>query len=782
MIKRIGVVLFLVCFSIVVSAQLDTAISLFGGNEGVEVEILFEVHKPIIKGFNTEFSELAPVIRGTDLIFTSDQDYHYHALGEDAWSKTSFYNVFTIPISKVLDSTGYTRPKLFADEIVINDNCGPMSFSANGKEAFITMAPNRRANRKNDHHLHLYHVIETNGKWNKFDVPFPQQDYAYGHGSLSPNGKRLYFAAELPTGKGGKDIYYIERGDSAKKWSEPVMLGDEVNTSADELFPYLFKNELYFASTQEDGYGGMDIYRSTLKDNSWSIAENLGETINSDSNDFSLVFNTDMSYAFFASDRDGNDDIFYADVLARVKKKSIAGIFEYRHLKGDYPAGLDVFLLDDEGNIVYQTTTDEHGQFKFENLPPDGNYKLKLFGGDDEIVVKILDGDNEIYLLSNDQGEFIFKKLDPDDVGTMALMEVEDGAMYGKMSGQFVYEKLPSQNAAGLVVYLIDDEGNIVLETTTDEFGNFNFDNLPTDKNYMVKMKTDEDVSLIVFNSDDDVIAQLKQNEDGIYTYKRLNADYNEMVSFMDEEDVEYDLSGTIFGQFRRKDTLPLLGPIAFEIYLADTKDVLMKTVTDAKGFFRLHNLPTDKQFIYKIISEDGSMNDYLLLLKDRNGEVVAEMVEGDDQFYYALLNSDKDGSISPINNNDSSEMQGGNISDSGLGDELPKMYFAKNSSYLSGDMRPALDKLIDIMKNNPSVKVELITHSDARGDVGYNLWMTERRSQRLAQYLIGNGIAQDRIKTEAKGESALTNTCNDDTECTEEEHRMNRVVDVTLF
>jgi outer membrane protein OmpA-like peptidoglycan-associated protein len=250
----------------------------------------------------------------------------------------------------------------------------------------------------------------------------------------------------------------------------------------------------------------------------------------------------------------------------------------------------------------------------------------------------------------------------------------------------------------------------------------------------------------------------------------------------MDEEDVEYDLSGTIFGQFRRKDTLPLLGPIAFEIYLADTKDVLMKTVTDAKGFFRLHNLPTDKQFIYKIISEDGNMNDYLLLLKDRNGEVVAEMVEGDDQFYYALLNSDKDGSISPLNNNDSSEMQGGNISDSGLGDELPKMYFAKNSSYLSGDMRPALDKLIDIMKNNPSVKVELITHSDARGDVGYNLWMTERRSQRLAQYLIGNGIAQDRIKTEAKGESALTNTCNDDTECTEEEHRMNRVVAVTLF
>ncbi|MBL4625341.1 MAG: OmpA family protein [Flavobacteriales bacterium] len=441
-----------------------------------------------------------------------------------------------------------------------------------------------------------------------------------------------------------------------------------------------------------------------------------------------------------------------------------------------------MFLIDDDGNIVYQTTTDENGEFRFDNLPPDSSYRLKLFGGSDEIVVKILDGDKEIYLLSNDQGEFLFRRLSADDVGTMALMESEDGAMYGKMSGQFVYEKLPSQNAAGLTVYLIDDEGNIVMQTTTDEFGNFIFENLPTDKNYMVKMATQEDVSLIVFNSDDDVIAQLKQNENGVYTYKRLNADYDETVVFLDEEDVQFDLSGTVFGQFKRKDTLPFLSPITFEIYLAETKDFLMKSVTDAKGFFRLNSLPRDKQFIYKIVAEDGSIDDYILLLKDRNGEVVVEMVKGEDQFFYMLLNADKDGTVVTMNSEDDAEMNTGNISDSGLGDELPKMYFAKNSSYLSKDMHPGLNKLIDIMKNNPSVKVELITHSDSRGDVGYNLWMTERRSQRLAQYLISQGIAQDRIKTEAMGESALANQCYDETECTEEEHRVNRIVDVSLF
>ncbi len=210
-------------------------------------------------------------------------------------------------------------------------------------------------------------------------------------------------------------------------------------------FPTSSKMIYIFASTHEDGFGGMDIYRSTLKSGIWSVPENLGETINSDSNDFSLAFDPNMDYAFFASDRDGNDDIFYADVVVQVKKKSVAGIFEYKNLKGEFPADLEVFLVDDEGNIVYQTKTDDKGAFNFDNLPPDGNYTLKLFGGEDEILVKILGGDKEIYLLSNDQGEFIFRKLKSDNIGTLALMDQEDGAMYGKMTGQFVYDNLPSQ-------------------------------------------------------------------------------------------------------------------------------------------------------------------------------------------------------------------------------------------------------------------------------------------------------------------------------------------------
>lgn len=778
--RRVGIFLGFLFLALFANAQKDSTVSLFGGKEGVEIEILFEVHKPMIKGFNTEFSELAPIIRGKDLIFTSDQDYHYHALGEDAWSKSKFFNVFTIPIEKVRDSSGYTRPKLFADELVINDNCGPISFSHDGKEAFITMAPNRRVHRNNDHHLHLYHAIETKGKWHKFDVPFPQQDYAYGHGSLSPDGKRLYFSAELPSGKGGKDIYYIERGDTLTAWGEPVMLGDEINTEADELFPYLFKNDLYFASTHADGFGEMDIYRSTLKNGSWTKAENLGETINGPANDFSICFNQDMSYAFFASDRDGNDDIFFADVVVQVKKKSIAGIFEYRNLKGEHPSGLDVLLVDDEGNIIMQTQTDSAGAFQFNNLDPDANYRLKLFEGNDDIVVKILDGDKEVYLLSNDRGEFVYKKLTADNVGTLALMNIDDGEMTGSLNGQFVYDKLPSQRAEGLTVYLVDDEGNIVMQTTTDANGNFNFDNLPTDKNYMVRMASEEDVSLIIYNKDNGIIAKLRQNENGIYMFKRLDADYDQTLSFMDEEDVDFDLSGSVFGQFTKKDGLPLLNPIRFEVYLADTKDFLMKSITDAKGFFRLTNLPADKDFLYRIVAEDDTGEDFVLTLLDRNGEKVVQMVKGEDEFYYALLDADEN-SVSLIDGDDS-DMVNSDISNSGMGDQIPTMYFEKNSSYISSEMLPSMKKVVDVMKNNPSIKVEFITHSDARGDVGYNMWMTERRSQRLAQYLIDNGIAQDRIKTEAKGESELLNECYENMDCEEEQHRENRRVDLKFF
>jgi outer membrane protein OmpA-like peptidoglycan-associated protein len=85
------------------------------------------------------------------------------------------------------------------------------------------------------------------------------------------------------------------------------------------------------------------------------------------------------------------------------------------------------------------------------------------------------------------------------------------------------------------------------------------------------------------------------------------------------------------------------------------------------------------------------------------------------------------------------------------------------------------LNKLIAIMKDNPSWKVELGSHTDARGSDSYNEILSQKRSDSAVGYIINNGIGKDRIIAKGYGESQLVNHCKNGVECTDEVHRQNR-------
>ena len=85
------------------------------------------------------------------------------------------------------------------------------------------------------------------------------------------------------------------------------------------------------------------------------------------------------------------------------------------------------------------------------------------------------------------------------------------------------------------------------------------------------------------------------------------------------------------------------------------------------------------------------------------------------------------------------------------------------------------LDKLVKIMKENPSWKVELGSHTDCRGSDAYNEKLSQKRSESAVEYIIEHGIARDRIIAKGYGESQLVNRCDDGVDCSEEEHRQNR-------
>ncbi len=135
-----------------------------------------------------------------------------------------------------------------------------------------------------------------------------------GHPALTTDDKILVFASDMDGGQGGKDLWYI-REESRGKWSVPINLGPEINTSGDEMFPFIKSNgTLYFASDGHVGMGGLDIFSAEkLGDAQWGKTENVKAPINSSANDFGIIFDGNANKGFFSSSREGGrgrDDIW----------------------------------------------------------------------------------------------------------------------------------------------------------------------------------------------------------------------------------------------------------------------------------------------------------------------------------------------------------------------------------------------------------------------------------------------------------------------------------------
>ncbi len=142
--------------------------------------------------------------------------------------------------------------------------------------------------------------------------------YSFMHPSLTADGKRLYFASNMPGGYGGSDIYYADWNNEKKEWGEAVNLGAQINTNGDELFPQVFRGDsLLFSSNGQEGYGSQDIYLARLKGDSTSVTH-LPYPVNTQFDDVNPVFLPAQNVFYLASDRPGNnlkDRIYKLDML-----------------------------------------------------------------------------------------------------------------------------------------------------------------------------------------------------------------------------------------------------------------------------------------------------------------------------------------------------------------------------------------------------------------------------------------------------------------------------------
>lgn len=106
---------------------------------------------------------------------------------------------------------------------------------------------------------------------------------------------------------------------------------------------------------------------------------------------------------------------------------------------------------------------------------------------------------------------------------------------------------------------------------------------------------------------------------------------------------------------------------------------------------------------------------------------------------------------------------------------KLDNIYYDYNSANLRDSSKLVLDGLFELLSNNPSIVIELSSHTDGRGGAEYNKTLSQQRAESCTKYLVGKGIAENRLVAKGYGKEKLLNDCGEKSKCTEEQHQVNR-------
>ena len=214
---------------------------------------------------------------------------------------------------------GFTAPTLIGGELAGKFHDGTPTFSPDGNQmVFSRNYPGKSnfMNACNDgrNNLRLMSADRVGDEWvNVQELPLSNAEYNTAHPSFSPDGQCLYFSSDRPGGVGGMDLYKVCR--SGEGWGTPMNLGAPINTSANDLFPYVARDgSLYYSSNGlAGGQGGLDVYTTKESNGTWTTPENLGAPINSAGDDLGFILSADGESGYLTSNRaggEGGDDIY----------------------------------------------------------------------------------------------------------------------------------------------------------------------------------------------------------------------------------------------------------------------------------------------------------------------------------------------------------------------------------------------------------------------------------------------------------------------------------------
>lgn len=328
-----------------------------------------------LEAINSPQSDFGPsYITKTELGFASARANSGFSIKQFAWDNSSFLDIYTcnLDTSKQTASDVEKIEKQFKS--VYHD--GPISYSPDGKTMLLTrnnyLSKKLTKSADNKVKIQLYYAVKLGDKWSDLiPAPFNDSNYNCGQAIFSPDGKTVYFVSDMPGTYGATDIW--QASFSNNTFGKPSNLGQEVNTEGREMFPFVDKdNLLLFSSDGYVGLGGLDIHMAQLSGGYPSYVGNVGYPLNTNADDFGLIYDSETLKGYFSSNRvggAGSDDIYSVKMSESLRKKIAIHGFVYDARNNKSLPSSKMFLYDAKNNLLDSTTTDNTGEYHFDVSP-----------------------------------------------------------------------------------------------------------------------------------------------------------------------------------------------------------------------------------------------------------------------------------------------------------------------------------------------------------------------------------------------------------------------------